>query len=102
MTFRSRTTLLGFDKPVWPTLMLGNGPPVWACDVNSADSRVGSRSTVGRPPLIGLIDCSLATRNHRRGWGDVGNLEGPPDPAGLSKACGEVPQQLSTGWHLPA
>ncbi len=60
--------------------MLGNGPPVWACDVNSADSRVGSRSTVGRPPLIGLIDCSLATRNRRRGWGDVGNLEGSTGP----------------------
>jgi hypothetical protein len=27
---------------------------------------------------------------------------GPPDPAGLSKGCGQVPQQLSTGWHLPA
>ena len=23
-------------------------------------------------------------------------------PVGLSKACGQVPQQLSTGWHVPA
>ncbi len=66
--------------PVWPTLMLGNGPPVWACDVISADSGLGSRSTIGRPPLIGCIDCSLATRNRRRGWGDVGNLEGSSGP----------------------
>jgi hypothetical protein len=27
---------------------------------------------------------------------------GPADPAGLSKVCGQVPQQLSTDWHLPA
>src|SRR6266571_5345868 len=60
--------------------MLGNGPPVWACDVISADSGLGSRSTIGRPPLIGCIDCSLATRNRRRGWGDVGNLEGSTGP----------------------
>ena len=70
----------GFDKPERPLRYSGmahlSGPEI----VISADSGLGSRSTVGRPPLIVVIDCSLATRNRRRGWGDVGNLEGSTGP----------------------
>src|SRR6266498_987188 len=36
------------------------------------------------------------------GGGMWAGWRGPPDPVGLSKACGQVPQQLSTGWHVPA
>src|SRR5712691_160779 len=36
------------------------------------------------------------------GGGKWATWRGPPDPAGLSKACGQVPQQLSTGWLVPA
>ena len=36
------------------------------------------------------------------GGGKWASWRGPPDPAGLSKACGQVPQQLSTGWLVPA
>jgi hypothetical protein len=33
----------------------------------------------------------------------VVNLEGVHrNPVGLSKACGQVPQQLSRGWLVPA
>jgi hypothetical protein len=36
------------------------------------------------------------------GGGKWATWRGPPDPAGLSKACGQVPQQLTTGWLVPA
>lgn len=35
------------------------------------------------------------------GGGKWATWRGPKDPAGLSKACGQVPQQLSTGWLVP-
>jgi len=38
-----RGTLDVFDNPVWPTLMLGNGPPVWGPSMfTSAGSATGA------------------------------------------------------------
>src|SRR6266702_8842673 len=53
-------------------------------------------------PLIDVIDAWLEDAPVVVGGGKWATWRGPPDPAGLSKACGQVPQQLSTGWLVPA
>src|SRR5260370_19803245 len=53
-------------------------------------------------PLIDVIDAWLEDAPVVVGGGKWATWRGPPDPVGLSKACGQVPQQLSTGWLVPA
>src|SRR6266702_5319998 len=53
-------------------------------------------------PLIDVIDAWLEDAPVVVGGGKWATWRGPTDPVGLSKACGQVPPQLSTGWLVPA
>jgi hypothetical protein len=59
----------------------------------------GGRQT--RCLLVDSVGCGLGHAQEGNG-GMWASWRGPTDPAGLSTACGQVPQQLSTGWHGPA